>query len=224
MSLSQFIRDAPWAMLIPTAELARIEAAIVERSLDAGEFIYKKGDPPAYWIGVMEGELRMVRFSKTGKMATLSRVAPGAWIGEASLLFLTERRFDVIAQRGSRIACIPKEAFAWLFANSVPFNNYLVHKLARRMAEMATMLTVDRLQGGTARTAFCIVKIAEVEADGTDEGSLRISQEDLGFMAGLSRQHANRAVASLEKDGLITLHNRRIVINNLEGLKRLCDI
>jgi len=223
-TLSEFIQNSPWARSISAKHLAFVASAVVEHQLRKDEFVYRRGDPPTNWIGVIEGELRMVRFSRNGKMTALWRVPAGDWIGEASLVFLGQRRFDLIAHRASRIAYIPKDTFSWLFENSVPFNNYLVHKLAHRMGQMAAMLAVDRLQGATARTAFCLVSIAEAERKSSDEELVKISQEQLGFLAGLSRQHANRAVASLVKDGLIVLSNRRIVIHDLEGLKKLYDL
>jgi CRP-like cAMP-binding protein len=151
IALSAFIRTSRWGGSIAPEHFAYIESKIIERQLRKDDVVYRRGDTPSQWVGVLEGELRMVRFSRRGKMTTLSRVPAGDWIGEASLMFLSQRRFDLVAKRSSRVACMSKETFIWLSDNSIPFNQYLVEKLAHRMGRLATLLAVDRLAGMTAR-------------------------------------------------------------------------
>jgi CRP/FNR family transcriptional regulator, cyclic AMP receptor protein len=177
-----------------------------------------------HWIGVIEGELWMVRFSKNGKMTALSRVPAHEWIGEASLIFLSQREFDLVAKRESRIACMSKDGFAWLYGKSISFNNHLIAKLAQRMDQLANMLAVDRLTGMTARIAYCLVNIAIYETPLTEDGWLKMSQEELGSLAGLSRQHVNRVVAELARDGHVLLNHGRIAIRNLTALEALAEL
>jgi CRP-like cAMP-binding protein len=177
-----------------------------------------------HWIGVIDGELWLVRFSKNGKMTALSRVPAHEWIGEASLIFLSQREFDLVAKRESRVACMSKDAFSWLYGNSIPFNNHLVARLAQRMGQLANMLAVDRLTGMTARIAYCLVNIATYATPLTEDGWLKMSQEELGSLAGLSRQHVNRVVAELARDGHVSLNHGRITIKNLAALEGLAEL
>ena len=49
---------------------------------------------------------------------------------------------------------------------------------------------------------------------------LQISQEEIGYLAGLSRQRANQALKTLEKAGLLRVEYGSITVLDLEGLRK----
>jgi DNA-binding GntR family transcriptional regulator len=49
---------------------------------------------------------------------------------------------------------------------------------------------------------------------------LEVSQEEIGFLAGISRQRANQALQTLQQAGLLKVEYGAIVIEDLEGLRR----
>ena len=49
-------------------------------------------------------------------------------------------------------------------------------------------------------------------------GYIEITQEELGHLAGLSRQVTNRALATLEAAGLVKAQHNRIAVPSLERL------
>ena len=50
-----------------------------------------------------------------------------------------------------------------------------------------------------------------------------MTQNELGEALGLTAVHVNRTLQQLRRDGLVELHNRRVTIIDLEGLKELAD-
>jgi DNA-binding GntR family transcriptional regulator len=48
---------------------------------------------------------------------------------------------------------------------------------------------------------------------------VQLSQEELGYLAGVSRQRVNQALQVLEKAGLVKVEYGRIRILDLEGLR-----
>jgi DNA-binding GntR family transcriptional regulator len=49
---------------------------------------------------------------------------------------------------------------------------------------------------------------------------LEVSQEEIGYLAGISRQRVNQALHALEAAGLLKVEYGAIVINDLDGLRR----
>ena len=49
---------------------------------------------------------------------------------------------------------------------------------------------------------------------------LQISQEEIGFLSGTSRQRANQALQVLETEGLLKLEYGSIRILDLDGLRK----
>ena len=48
---------------------------------------------------------------------------------------------------------------------------------------------------------------------------LQISQEELGFLAGISRQRVNRALRALADAGLVRVEYGSVTVLDLEGLR-----
>ncbi len=53
----------------------------------------------------------------------------------------------------------------------------------------------------------------------TARSTSQISQEELGYLSGASRQRANQALQLLEKEGLVRLDYGGIRVLDLEGLR-----
>ena len=49
---------------------------------------------------------------------------------------------------------------------------------------------------------------------------LEVSQEEIGYLAGISRQRVNQALATLEAAQLLTVEYGAIRIDDLDGLRR----
>jgi len=136
-SLETHLRDTEWMGCLGPELAAYVQAQAIERHVPAGSFVYSRGMEPEFWIGVIEGLLLMCRNSQAGRTTAVASVHCGDWIGEASLLFLKQRQFDLVAVRASRLACIPRATFRHLYETSIPFNHYLVLKLGKRVGQFA---------------------------------------------------------------------------------------
>src|SRR5688572_8528309 len=122
--LEALVAAAQWGRSLPPAESARVASELVERRIDAGGYVIRKGEPVSHWMGVIDGLVKMSSVAPTGKMITFAGIAPGGWFGEGSLLKDTHWKYDAIAIRASRIACLSRAAFMRLLESSIPFNRF----------------------------------------------------------------------------------------------------
>ena len=94
-----------------------------------------------------------------GKVASLTGVPAGGWIGEGSLLKREVRKYDIVALRDSVVARLPAATFDWLLDTSIPFNRYLLHQLNERVAQFIGKAEYDRLLDPDARVARCLAEL-----------------------------------------------------------------
>lgn len=182
-----------------------------------------KGDPAEHWIGVVDGLVKIASHWVTGKTVTFTGVPPGGWLGEGSMLKREPRKYDVIALRDSRIAYMNRAAFQWLLDNSIPFNRFLLNHLNERLGQFIGMVEHERLLETEARVARCLASLFNpVLYPGTNR-QLQISQEELGYLAGVSRQRANQALKVLEEAGLLRIEYGGINVLDLDGLRTFGD-
>lgn len=214
------LRDARWVGELTEKEFAIAVGGICERHVAAGQFVCRKGEAVDYWYGVVEGLVKLSSDWVTGKTATLAGVPPGGWFGEGSMLKAEPRRFDVVALRDSRIACMRRSTFEWLVQNSIGFNRFLVTQLNERLGLFIGMLESERLLDVDARVARSISALFHPVLHPGHSDHLAVSQEEIGHLAGVSRQRVNRSLRAIEDAGFITVEYGGITILDLDGLRR----
>lgn len=219
-SLLEMLDASMWARRLGAAERARAAAEIVERVVPAGGFVCRRGEPVESWIGVIDGLVKMANLSADGKPTTFTGIPTGGWFGEGSLLKDEPRRYDIVALRESRIAYMPRATFMWLLDNSIAFNRFLLVQLNERLGQFIAMVEHDRLLGPDARAARGLAALFNPHLYPGNGPLLKISQEEMGYLAGLSRQRINQSLKSLEKAGLLKIEYGGITVLDLEGLKR----
>jgi CRP-like cAMP-binding protein len=219
-SLAEVLRNCRWACDLSDAELARVEAGIFERSVPAGHYACRKGEPVEHWLGVIEGLIKVSSDLDSGKTATLTGVPPGGWFGEGSMLKTEPRRYDAVALRDSRIAYMRRETFQWLLDHSIGFNRFLLLQLNERLGQFIGLLESERLLDIDARVAHCLGSLFNPVLYPGLGRHLAISQAELGYLAGVSRQRVNRALKVLEDAGCLTVEYGGISIEDLAGLRK----
>jgi CRP-like cAMP-binding protein len=124
-----------------------------------------------------------------------------------------------VALRGSQIAFMPEATFRWLLDTSLAFNRFLIMQLNERLGQFIGMVEHDRLLEPDARVARSLAALFNPFLYPGSELQIQISQEELGYLAGASRQRVNQALRVLEKAGLVKVDYSLITILDLNGLR-----
>ena len=218
-SLRDLLEVSHWTRNLSGEQLARVRADTVERFVPAGGYACRKGEAVEKWVGVAEGLLKLSTDSPGGKTATLTGIAAGGWFGEGSLLRTEPRRYDAVALRDSKVALMPRATFAWLLDNSIPFNRFLLDQLNERLGQFIGMIENERLLSPEARIARCIGMLFNAHLQPGVEARMQLSQEEIGYLSGVSRQRANQALSILAEEKLVRLEYGGITVLNVEGLR-----
>ena len=219
-SLDVAIELSRWAHGLSADELARTRRGMVERIVPAGGFICRQGEVPTCWIGIIDGLAKMSSDWVTGKTASYAGIPTGGWFGEGSLLKTEPRRYDVVALRNTRVACMKRETFHWLLDNSIAFNHAIIEQINERLGQFIGLLESERLHDTDTRVARSLSIMFNPVLYPGQNASLNISQEEIGHLAGVSRQRVNRSLKILEDAGFLHIEYGGITILDLEGLRR----
>ncbi|CAM5213215.1 CRP-like cAMP-binding protein OS=Castellaniella defragrans OX=75697 GN=HNR28_000014 PE=4 SV=1 [Castellaniella defragrans] len=220
MTLTQDLQaHAAWFDLLDDHQQARVLQDTIVAHVEAGTIIEHKGVVANAWIGVLDGLIKVSVGNAEGKLASLTGVPAGGWIGEGSLLKHEARKYDVIALRGSTIARLRGDTFYWLLDASIPFNRYLLHQLNERVAQFIGKAEYDRLLAPDARVARCLAELFNPLLYPGNSMRLEITQEEIGYLARISRQRTNRALRALEDAHLLKVEYGAVQVLDLNGLK-----
>lgn len=209
-----------WAQSLSAGDFARARQGTTERHVPSGGYICSKGDPVDHWYGVIEGLAKMSSDWVTGKTASFTGIAAGGWFGEGSMLKDETRRYDVVALRDTRVACMRHETFHWLLDNSIGFNRFIINQINERLGLFIGLLESERLLDVDARVARTVAALFHPVLQPETESRVAISQEEIGYLAGVSRQRVNKALKALEEAGFLSTEYGGVTVIDLEGLRR----
>lgn len=220
-SLDTLLAGSTWMRHLDAAQQTRVRAEIVERAVPAEGFVCQKGEPVEAWIGVIDGLVKISSVSLDGKAVSFTGVPSGGWFGEGSLLKPEPRRYDGVALRDSRIAYMPRRTFQWLLDTSIHFNRFLLEQINERLGQFIGALEHERLLGPDARVARCLAQLFNQRLYPRADNQIEISQREVGFLTGLSRQRVNQALRSLQERELVRVEYGRIIVLSLAELHTL---
>lgn len=213
-------KHAAWFELLDDSQQERVVNNINTAKVYSGTIIEHTGVVANAWIGIMDGLVKVSVGNADGKLASLTGVPAGGWIGEGSLLKHEARKYDVIALRDSTIAKLRGETFYWLLDNSIAFNRYLLHQLNERVAQFIGKAEYDRLLAPDARVARCLAELFNPLLYPGNSLRLDITQQEIGYLARISRQRTNQALRSLEQAKLLRIEYGAVQVLDLEGLRK----
>lgn len=211
---------AAWFHVLDPDQQQRVLQDITITTYPEGAMIERKGEQAHAWLGILDGLVKVSVGTADGKMASLTGVPAGGWIGEGSLLKREIRKYDVVALRDSTVVRLPETTFNWLLNNSIAFNRYLLHQLNERVAQFIGKAEYDRLLAPDARVARCIAELFNPLLYPGKDMRIDITQEEIGYLARISRQRTNQALRALEQVGLLRIEYGAVKVLDLEGLKR----
>jgi CRP-like cAMP-binding protein len=222
-NVEELLRTSLWGRSLTEEEIRKALAGTCERTFAAGAFICMKGEPVEQWMGIVSGLGKMASHWTTGKTTSLTGITTGGWFGEGSLLKKEPRRYDVMAIRETRVAFMNRCTFEWLLDHSIHFNRYLLTQINERLGQFIGMIENERMLDTDARIARGLAALFNPVLYPDTNRLLQISQEELGYLAGVSRQRANQAMRVLEDAGLVRSEYGGINVLDLEGLRRFGD-
>ncbi|MGV0981501.1 MAG: Crp/Fnr family transcriptional regulator [Polynucleobacter sp.] len=217
MSLEVLLQNSPWMSGLNAAEQNKVRTDIQIKQIPAEGFICRRGHAADFWFGVISGVVKINNVAPSGKSTTLLGLAPGSWFGEGSLLKDESRRYDAITLRDSELALMPRATFLWLLDHSIFFNRFLISQLNKRLGQFIGAMENERLLDVDARVARSLAAMFDAWYP-QQSMMLKISQEEVGQLAGLSRQRVNSALKVLEERGLIRVCYGEIHILDIKNL------
>lgn len=214
------LRRTSWAQSLTAADFARAREGTVERVVPTAGFVCRKGEPVEHWFGIIDGLAKMSSDWASGKTASYTGIAAGGWFGEGSMLKAEPRRYDVVALRDTRVACMKRETFHWLLDHNIPFNRFVINQINERLGLFIGLLESERLADIDARVARAIVALFHPVLQPGIESRIAISQGEIGYLAGVSRQRVNRTLRTLEDAGFLIAEYGGVRVLDLDGLRR----
>ena len=209
----------PWMRHLTAEERQMAQAAVHVGDAQPGDYLCRIGRPVTYWFGLIEGLMKMSNDDSQNRAITFTGVAPGGWFGEGTALKREPYRYNIQCLRKGTVAGLPVDTFHALLDRSIGFNRFIMNQLNERLGQFIAAREIDRLNDPDVRVARSLAALFNpVLYPGVGE-ILRITQQELAYLVGLSRQRVNEALSTLEAQGAIRVEYGGLRVLNVVALR-----
>jgi len=195
------------------------------RRFRRGETVFHVGDPGDALFIVMAGSIKITLPADTGDEAILATLRAGDFFGEIALLDGAPRSATAVAIEPTETYVLSRDGFRELIATQSQMREALLATLAAEVRRLTNHVEELHFLDITGRLASRLVRLsAETGATRLADGGVRLAgpltQGDLAAMIGCTRQSVNKLLGLFSDDGFIRLERDRIVVLDLDGLRR----
>ncbi len=209
----------PWMAVLTDEQRERVLSELKVGDALPGDFVCRTGRPVTYWFGVVDGLLKMSSDTLDGNTMTFTGVPPGGWFGEGTALKREAYKYNIQALRKSIVAGLPVDTFDWLLDHSIGFNRFVMNQINERLGQFIAAREIDRMNNPDLRVARSLAALFNpVLYPGVGE-VLRITQQELAYLVGLSRQRVNEALSALQEQGVIQVEYGGLRVLSLDALR-----
>jgi CRP-like cAMP-binding protein len=213
------LASIPWLQVLKDEDQSWVNSQIVVGDALAGDVVCRIGKAPTYWFGVVQGLLKMSADNAQGDSFTYAGLSAGGWFGEGTVIKREPYRYNVQALRPSVVAGLPIESFHRLLEQSIGFNRFVMNQLNERLGQFIAAREIDRMTNPDIRVARSLAALFNpVLFPGVGE-VLQITQQELAYLVGLSRQRVNVALQRLVEQGWIKVTYGGVRVLNLDALR-----
>nr|WP_314438532.1 Crp/Fnr family transcriptional regulator [uncultured Brevundimonas sp.] len=218
MNTPQTLHDGdPWfANLTADQRSAVICAATVLRARK-GRRLYRSGDPGDGLYALLDGTVRLAARPAAGWEVTNLVLGQGDWFGELSILDGEPRPHDAVVEDDSRLLHISRVRWLRLAEQEPDLWPALAGLTARRHRQALTHLGRLLVQPPSARLAGTLLDLAG------PAGVVRLSQDALASLVGVTRQTLNPLLRRLEEREMIQRSYGCVSVRDRVALRRLAE-
>jgi CRP/FNR family cyclic AMP-dependent transcriptional regulator len=225
MEDAAIMSENPWFAALASEVRALMLSRAEPLRLRRGEMLFRQGDAPSGFYGLVSGTLKMSTLREDGKEAILAVIEPGIWFGEISLIDHAPRTHDATAVGNVEVLLLPRCAFDALMARA-DFARAIARLLAGRIRLLYGIVEDATLRSTRVRVARRLLLLARGDAALSPRMRLRVpvSQEGLAMMLGMTRQTLSKELRLLADEGLIELGYGYIDVVAADRLQRLTEL
>lgn len=174
------------------------------KRLKKGEVLFQQGDSADYVFSVKQGELRAMRYSRDGSAICLHTAGEGESFASAAL-FTPSYHCNGEAALKTEVWCYPREGVLARLDSDPDCRNRVFSQLAGEVRYLRSLLELR----GTVSATERVHQYLKLQADG--KGLIRFQRPLVNYARELGMAHETfyRALADLEKDGVIERIDKR---------------
>jgi CRP-like cAMP-binding protein len=186
--------------------------------------IFQKGDPGDSMMAVIRGRVKICTHSIDGKELVLNIINKGGLFGEIALLDGEPRTADAVALEETDLLVLDRARFQPFLAANPDIAQRLLGVLCKRLRQTSEHLEDALFLEAPSRLARWLLRLGETFGKPAGDGmrlDIKLSQQQLGSLIGVSRESVNKSLGEWQRAGVIAIDGGYIMLRDPEALEEL---
>jgi CRP/FNR family transcriptional regulator, polysaccharide utilization system transcription regulator len=209
--------QAPCFQLLTKEEMEQIQSSRTQVLFRKGENLTKQGAFSTYVLFIITGFVKQLIEGDGTKGYNLRIIRPGGFLGLASAFDRNTFDYSAVALTETQAILIEKEAISKLIKKD---GNFAFSIIKRYYAQNSHLYdTIHKLvyKQMNGRLADALLYLSQEEFSGMNIFPV-LSRKDLAEFAGISTESTVKLLKQFEKDGLLKLADKDIILLNHDAL------
>ena len=218
MSRAEILKQSLLFSSLNEAELAELSRLAIERSFRSDEFVFWEGDAPDYFYVVVEGRIKIAKYSSSGKEFIIAFFGPGEMFGEVAVFEVKPYPASAQAVADTRVLVIKKDDFLSFLATRPQVALEIINVLGGRLRDAQSRLkdlAGERVEQRIAMTLLMLSSKLGL--------TLPFTRQEIANMAGTTTETAIRVTSQLKERGIIRSVRGKIIILDETKLRLLSE-
>lgn len=197
------------------------ELTRVKRRVARGTVLYRNGDAFDALYAVRSGSFKSVGFSRAGEEKVTGMHLPGEVMG-LDAINSRKHGYDAVALEDSEVCVIPYARLTQLALQIPELQAQLLRILSGDISrDQGLMLLLGGMDAEQRISAFLLSLSRRYQNLGyaASRFSLRMTREEIGSYLGLTLETVSRLFSRLQRDGLISAHQREVELKDVARLR-----
>ena len=206
-------------------ELQQLEQLVRQtRPLHKGDYLFRSGDSLTSLFAVRSGSIKLFTDSDDGEEQIIGFYLPGEIVGLDGFENGTHS-CSAIALETSRLCSFPHSELSQVCQKLPAMQEQMFRIMGRELShENRLLLTIAKKNAEERIASFLSSLSSRFKTLGFSplDFHLSMSRQEIGNYLGLTIETVSRIFSRLQKNGVITIDNKRITIENPKALSGMC--
>ncbi len=216
---SEFICDiqAPCFRNLSQEEMEIIREGKTQVLFRRGDNLTKQGAFTSYVLFLIKGLAKQYLEGDGTRTFNMRIIRPGDFLGLSAVFHENIFGYSASALTDCQAYLLEKETLAKVIKQNGQFGFGLIRRYCEQNNNLLAIIGSLNYKQMNGRLAEILLYMNDMKAENPEIFQL-LSRKDLADFAGISTESAVKLLKSFEKDGLIELHDKDIILKNHETL------
>jgi len=218
------IRDTPIFAALAAHEAKEIYPYFIPETFKKKTVIFSEGDPSEWLYIVRKGKVKITKLSQEGKEIILEIISPLDFFGGIAVVRGFPYPANAVAMEETDAIKISRKHLLSIMDRFPALMYCMATNIGDRIKGSHETLKSIALEKVESRIASLLIKLSEKAGGKVTEGlmiNMTLTKQDIAEMVGTTVETSIRTMSKLAKAGLVSVKSGRIIIRDIEKLKRL---